>query len=92
MFDYIEKLRAKKPHEKQMIALGTAVVITGIIGLGWLATLPYRFANVQAPAPDANSVSEFQTARNGFTEMWARTSGDYQAIKSGIQASWSQAK
>jgi len=92
MFDYIEKLRAKKPHEKQMIALGTAAVVTGVIAIAWIVTLPYRFSNIQAPAPDADSVSEFQNVESGFTEMWTRASGSYQNIKSGIQASWNQAK
>lgn len=96
MFDYIEKLRAKKPHEKQVIALVSAIVVTGIISLFWIATLPYRFSSVNAASstPDAvsQSVSQFQTLKDGFVETWNKTSGSYQAIKSDLQASWSQVK
>ncbi len=92
MFDYIEKLRAKKPHQKQMIALGTALVITGIIALCWLTTLSYRFSSVQAPVPSADSVSEFESVSQGFSAMWAKASGSYQDMKSDIQASLNQSK
>jgi hypothetical protein len=38
IFDYIEKLRARPEHERQVIAITAAAVITGIITALWLVS------------------------------------------------------
>jgi len=92
MFDYIEKLRAKKPHEKQAIALTATFVLTGIIVLCWIATLPYQFSSFQAENTAGSSTSQSQDIVGSFGQMWAKAAGSYQDIKTGVQASWNQVK
>ncbi len=41
----IEKIRKQPKSVRKQIILGITIVITGIIFLFWVYTLPYRFAN-----------------------------------------------
>jgi hypothetical protein len=54
---YIEKIQAKPPHERRETALRIATSVTGVIFVGWLATLGVRLAN---PAPKSAQQATFE--------------------------------
>ena len=47
--DFLTRLRLKSPLVRAQYAIGTASVVTGIIALVWLSTLPARFADLEEP-------------------------------------------
>lgn len=44
--DFLERIRQKPPIVRAQYALGIAALVTSIIAVVWLSTLPARFANV----------------------------------------------
>ncbi|KKQ35662.1 MAG: hypothetical protein US50_C0008G0003 [Candidatus Nomurabacteria bacterium GW2011_GWB1_37_5] len=45
MNDLIKKIQKKPKHVRSQIIMVTSLVITGIIVLFWVYSLPYRFSN-----------------------------------------------
>lgn len=57
MKKYIENIQQKPPHERREAAMRIAASITGVIFVGWLATLGVRLAN---PAPKSAQQTTFE--------------------------------
>ncbi|HEV8677429.1 MAG TPA: hypothetical protein VN701_01175 [Candidatus Paceibacterota bacterium] len=57
MKKYIEQVRQRPPHERRQAALKIAASVSGVIFLGWLATLGVRLAT---PAPKTAQQSSFE--------------------------------
>ena len=55
----LDELRKKSPGLKEAYALWGALIITGLVGLGWLVSVPMRF---QAVGPVADMEGQSQTA------------------------------
>ncbi len=58
MKKYIENLKQQPPHERRQAALRLSLMITGVIFLGWFATLSFRLAN---PAPKTADTQSFES-------------------------------
>jgi hypothetical protein len=54
---YFHNVQQRPPHERRQEAFRIAAAITGVIFIGWLATLGVRLAN---PAPKTASQSSFE--------------------------------
>lgn len=58
MKKYIEHMKQQPPHERRMAAIRIASVVTGVIFVGWLATLGVRLGEpVQKTAAEASGFS-----------------------------------
>jgi hypothetical protein len=59
----LDELRRKSPGIKNTYALWGALLVTGLVAAGWMATLPIRFSEVASEVEGvdqtANSLSEF---------------------------------
>lgn len=56
MLTYIERLRTRPKAVRVQIAFVSAVVVTGVVVMGWLVSLPEQFSNMQtALQPDQAS-------------------------------------
>jgi hypothetical protein len=44
--DFLTRIRSKSPHVRVQYAVGTAGLVTGIIMVIWLSTIPARFADL----------------------------------------------
>ena len=57
MKKFIENVKQRPPHERRDVAMRIAAMVTGVIFLGWMATLGVRLAN---PAPKSAAESSFE--------------------------------
>ncbi len=57
MKKYFKNMQQRPPHERREAAFRIAAAITGVIFLGWVATLGVRLA---APAPKVAQQSSFE--------------------------------
>ena len=58
MKHYFHNVQKRPPHERREAAMRIALSVTGVIFLGWLATLGVRLA---APAPKSVAQSSFES-------------------------------
>jgi hypothetical protein len=58
MKKFIENVRQRPPHERREVAFRIAASLTGVIFLGWLATLGFRLGT---PAPKTAEQSTFES-------------------------------
>lgn len=61
MWTFIEQLRQKTEIEKQSLALIASAVITGIIFIGWLVTLPFTVSSIAQEAQEIQTATPLQT-------------------------------
>jgi hypothetical protein len=55
---YFEHMHTKSTHERRQHAVQVATMVTGVVFLGWLGTLGYRFVG-----PNAQIAAENQNAQ-----------------------------
>ena len=80
LIDFIERLRNRPPHERQMVAFGTAGSVTGIIAIAWAATFIAGSAPIVAPEAQvgaAGSAESIQQLREEFSERFEGTSAEW---------------
>lgn len=58
MLKFIEKLRDEPTYVRQRYTLGAALLVTGLIAIIWLLSLPAQFANTEEAIPQAGEPSE----------------------------------
>lgn len=58
MLTYIEKLRTRPKAVRVQIAFVSAVVVTGVVVLGWLVSLPEQFSNIQTALQPGQATAE----------------------------------
>ncbi len=51
LLDYIERLREKPRAARKRFAFMCATVVTSVVALGWVVTLPARFAGLSSVGP-----------------------------------------
>ncbi|MBU0749969.1 hypothetical protein KKH15_00435 [Patescibacteria group bacterium] len=70
MQDFIERLRAKPEHVRKQIAIATSGVLTGLVAVGWLASLvaggTLALKASDTVAEPAGNIAEQQ---NGFESL-----------------------
>jgi hypothetical protein len=65
---YIENLKQKPPHERRQAAMRLSLGITGVIFVGWLATLGVRLSNPgEKTAQSQNFESQVASIFSAFT-------------------------
>lgn len=55
LLDYLDKVREKPESHRRRVAFGSAVLITGLILLVWLTTLPAKFDTETVASQERNS-------------------------------------
>lgn len=66
---FLSNLRAKPEGVKSRIAVISALMVTGVIGVVWTSTLPVRFASLESGI--AVGVENSATAKNAITDLVA---------------------
>ena len=57
MRKFIEHMKQRPPHERRLVAMRIAAGVTGVIFVGWMATLGVRLA---APSPKVAQQNSFE--------------------------------
>jgi hypothetical protein len=64
LFRYLDRLRAKPRHVRERHALVMAVLVTGVVALGWMMTLPKTLMQGTAGVGEIDSPRPFATIWN----------------------------
>lgn len=78
--DFLTRIRSKSPFVRTQYALGTASVVTGIIAVIWISTVPARMAHVREFA--ASSTEAFSQNANVVQPTIATSTGETNALDS----------
>ena len=70
--DFLTRIRSKSPHVRVQYALGTAGLVTGIIMVIWLSTIPARFADLGAHATTTKTDTNEAVAKDTETPTAAQ--------------------
>lgn len=70
--EHLERLRAKPHHVRRQIALGTSVLLTALVAVGWLGALassPKFALNPRPAGEDVNMQEALTETRSNFSDL-----------------------
>ncbi|HEU4677629.1 MAG TPA: hypothetical protein VFS75_02845, partial [Candidatus Paceibacterota bacterium] len=67
LYRLLDHIYAQSPETKSRYAFAGAAVITGVIAIIWVSTIPSRFATTAEIAPETN------TTAKDFVDAWQKT-------------------